>query len=82
MEVMVKAFLSRFPDKPTVYKLPIPKGGEERALITIQHTFPKWSKNYFGGTHLCHEFEENRIAQAKQVASIATTKGYSGSYTR
>lgn len=32
-------------------------------------------KNYFGGTHLCHEFEENRIAQARQVASIATTKG-------
>lgn len=24
---------------------------------------------------MCHEFEENRIAQAKQVASITTTKG-------
>ncbi|MCT3760160.1 endonuclease/exonuclease/phosphatase family protein [Elizabethkingia anophelis] len=70
-----EGILSRFPDKPNVYQLPIPKGGEERALITIQHTFPNGQKIVFGGTHLCHEFEENRIAQAKQVASIATTKG-------
>ncbi|AQX06422.1 endonuclease [Elizabethkingia meningoseptica] len=69
-----EGILSRFPDQPTVYKLPIPKGGEERAFITIQHTFPNGKTITFGGTHLCHEFEDNRIAQVKEVAAIATAK--------
>ena len=47
-----EGILSRFPDKPNVYQLPIPKGGEERALITIQHTFPNGQK-LFSEAHIC-----------------------------
>lgn len=67
-----EGILSRFPSTPKTYNLVTPKGGEGRALITIEHTFPNGKKIVFGGTHLCHEFEENRNAQISEVAEIAT----------
>ncbi|MCF3109144.1 endonuclease/exonuclease/phosphatase family protein [Niabella sp. CC-SYL272] len=65
-----EGLLSRYPGKPVVHHLPIPAGGEGRALITIEHRFPNGKKMVFAGTHLCHEFDENRQAQAKAVADI------------
>lgn len=58
--------------QPIVYHLPIPMGGEPRAMIAIEHIFPNGKKMMFAGTHLCHEFEENRIAQAKEITNILT----------
>lgn len=65
-----EGLLSKYPASPVVYHLPTPAGGEGRALITIEHKFANGKKMVFAGTHLCHEFEENRKAQAKAVADI------------
>ena len=74
MVVMVKVF---YPDSRTnqlFISCQFLKEEKKKSLNYDTTHFPKWSKIIFGGTHLCHEFEENRIAQAKQVASITTTK--------
>jgi len=65
-----EGLLSKYPATPVVHHLPVPAGGEGRALITIEHRFPNGQKMVFAGTHLCHEFEENRNAQAQAVADI------------
>ncbi len=65
-----EGILSRFPVKAVNYNLPIPKGGEVRALLMIEHTFPNGQKIIFAGTHLCHEFSENRLAQSKDICDI------------
>ena len=65
-----EGILSRFPAHSTNSILPIPKGGEERALLSIEHTFPNGQKIIFAGTHLCHEFAENRLAQAEAICSL------------
>lgn len=65
-----EGILSRFPVQAVNYDLPIPKGGEGRALLTIAHTFPNGKKMIFAGTHLCHEFQENRLAQAEAICTI------------
>lgn len=65
-----EGLLSRYPAKPVVHHLPTPAGGEGRALITIEHRFPNGKKMVFAGTHLCHEFDENRNAQAQAVTDI------------
>lgn len=69
-----EGMLSRFPAVPVVYHLPTPKGGEPRAMIAIEHTFANGRKMVFAGTHFCHEFEENRIAQAADVVRILADK--------
>ena len=65
-----EGILSRFPVQALNYDLPIPKGGEGRALLTIAHTFPNGKKIVFAGTHLCHQFPENRLAQAEAICTI------------
>ncbi|MGC4231449.1 MAG: endonuclease/exonuclease/phosphatase family protein [Niabella sp.] len=67
-----EGLLSKYPAKPVVHHLPVPEGGEGRALIVIEHKFPNGRKIAFAGTHLCHEFEGNRLAQARAVADIMT----------
>jgi len=67
-----EGLLSKYPAEPVVHSLPVPHGGEGRALIVIEHRFPNGRKIAFAGTHLCHEFEENRLAQARAVADIMT----------
>ncbi|WP_194777301.1 endonuclease/exonuclease/phosphatase family protein [Pararhodonellum marinum] len=47
--------------------LPTPLGGEGRALALATLTLDDGSKLSFGGTHLCHEFEENRTAQVTAI---------------
>ncbi len=70
-----EGLLSRVGGQPEVSILETPAGGEPRALIAITHTFSNGKKMVFAGTHLCHEFEENKLAQAKQVARILGEKG-------
>jgi endonuclease/exonuclease/phosphatase family metal-dependent hydrolase len=65
-----EGILSRFPTSATKSILPIPKGGEHRAFLSVEHTFPNGQKIIFAGTHLCHEFAENRLAQAETICSI------------
>jgi len=65
-----EGILSRFPVKAVKYNLPIPKGGEVRALLIIEHTFSNGQELIFAGTHLCHEFAENRLAQSKAICDI------------
>ncbi len=65
-----EGLLSKYPAIPVVHHLPVPAGGEGRALIVVEHQLPNGRKMAFGGTHLCHEFEQNRLEQAKAVADI------------
>lgn len=65
-----EGILSRFPVKAVNYNLPFPKGGEERALLLVEHHFPNGQKLIFAGTHLCHEFSENRLAQSSAIRKI------------
>ncbi|NML23532.1 endonuclease [Pseudoflavitalea sp. G-6-1-2] len=69
-----EGLLSRYADTSAVYHLPIPKGGEPRAMIAIRHTFPNGRQIVFGATHLCHEYEENRMAQVKEIAATLAAK--------
>lgn len=62
-----EGLLSRKPAKATVTTLPTPKGGEPRALIYIDYTIAKNKKIIFAGTHLCHQYDENRVAQTEQI---------------
>ncbi|NGP89177.1 endonuclease/exonuclease/phosphatase family protein [Fodinibius halophilus] len=56
--------------------LPIPKGGEPRTLLLARYPVNKQQFITFGGTHLCHQHHENRIAQMKRINSF-----FSGSET-
>ena len=62
--------LSRWPAEAKRDTLPIPEGGEGRALLSITHTLSDGRKLVFAGTHLCHQFEANRIAQVEAINAI------------
>ncbi len=47
--------------------LPIPQGGEDRAVLMVNAKIDNGKKFTFAGTHLCHQFSENRVAQAKKI---------------
>lgn len=65
-----EGILSRYPGDVVNYKLPNTKGGEGRALLTLEHILPNGLKIIFAGTHLCHEFSENRLEQINGIVSI------------
>jgi endonuclease/exonuclease/phosphatase family metal-dependent hydrolase len=67
-----EGLLSRHPAVLKVYHLPTPAGGEGRAMITVSSTLPNGKKIVFGGTHLCHEFEKNRVAQTEKIVELLT----------
>ncbi len=48
-----------------------PEGGEPRAVAWAKIELKTEEELYFGGTHLCHEFEGNRMAQMKELFSYA-----------
>jgi endonuclease/exonuclease/phosphatase family metal-dependent hydrolase len=52
-------------------KLPNPAGGEPRAIAWVKAELRSMEEFYFGATHLCHEFEVNRIAQIDSILSHA-----------
>jgi len=47
--------------------LPTPKGGEPRALVMVKYPLKNGDTLTFGGTHLCHQYEGNRVAQVKAI---------------
>ncbi len=51
--------------------LSTPAGGEPRAVAWAKIELKSEEELYFGGTHLCHEFEENRLAQLKEIIAYA-----------
>ena len=51
--------------------LPTPAGGEPRAAAWVKIQLENKQELYFGATHLCHQFEENRTAQVAAVMSYA-----------
>ena len=51
--------------------LPNPAGGEPRSMAWVKAELKTLEEFYFGGTHLCHEFEENRIAQLDSILAYA-----------
>jgi endonuclease/exonuclease/phosphatase family metal-dependent hydrolase len=51
--------------------LPSPAGGEPRAIAWVKAELKTLEEFYFGATHLCHEYEENRIAQLDSILSYA-----------
>lgn len=59
--------LSRYPAKAVNHALPNPEGGEGRALLTIRAEVPGVGPLLFAGTHLCHQFDANKLAQAEAI---------------
>lgn len=52
-------------------KLPTPAGGEPRAAAWVKIELKSRKELYFGATHLCHEFPENRLAQIEAITHYA-----------
>jgi endonuclease/exonuclease/phosphatase family metal-dependent hydrolase len=65
-----EGILSRTKLSHKVHKLPNPEGGEGRALVQVEYQLPNGKTIIFAGTHLCHQFDKNRIAQAKAIRQI------------
>lgn len=53
--------------------LPTPAEGEPRAAAFAKAELKTLEEFYFGGTHLCHQFEENRAAQVDSLFAYAET---------
>ncbi|MFD2920154.1 endonuclease/exonuclease/phosphatase family protein [Terrimonas rubra] len=68
--------LTKKPATVTRYALPIPKGGEGRAMLQVQQKLANGRTIVFAGNHLCHEFDVNRIDQIKTVDSITQKSAY------
>ncbi|MCW9707825.1 endonuclease/exonuclease/phosphatase family protein [Fodinibius salsisoli] len=64
-----EGLLSKKPLKSQKVMLPIPKGGEKRAALYVEGETSSGQPFIFAGTHLCHQYEENRLAQAGAVNS-------------
>ena len=56
--------------------LPTPVGGEPRAAAWVKVELRNQQRLYFAGTHLCHQFPENRLAQIEALTSYADTLAY------
>lgn len=68
--------LTKKPAIVTRYSLPIPNGGEGRAMLQVQQKMSNGKTVVFAGNHLCHQFDVNRIAQIKAVDSISKKLSY------
>ena len=62
-----EGLLSRKQLKKNKIMLPIPEGGEPRALLMVSYPLRDGRNLTFGGTHLCHQFEDNRVAQMQAI---------------
>ncbi len=69
-----EGILSRNPAIFESYSLPTPKGGEGRSMAVAKVKFTN-KELIFAGTHLCHEFSENRTAQAIAAEETLSTIG-------
>ena len=55
----------------TTLPLPTPVGGEPRAAAWAKIELRDRKELFFGATHLCHQFPENRIAQLDSIMRYA-----------
>jgi endonuclease/exonuclease/phosphatase family metal-dependent hydrolase len=62
-----EGLLSKRSLTPEKVMLPIPKGGEKRTLLFAEARTKSGQPFIFAGTHLCHQYEENRIAQVRAI---------------
>lgn len=62
-----EAVFSRFPVEFESIMLPTPKGGEGRSMAVAHVQLEGGIKITFAGTHLCHEFVDNRSAQVRAI---------------
>lgn len=65
-----EGILSRFPAQSQRFDLPTPEGGENRALLVVEHCYPNGQKIIFCGTHFCHEYAKNQEAQAEALCDL------------
>lgn len=65
-----EAILTRKPSKHIVQILPNPAGGEPRSIVYAQVIAGKNKKLLFAGTHLCHQFLPNKMAQVQKIDEI------------
>jgi endonuclease/exonuclease/phosphatase family metal-dependent hydrolase len=65
-----EGLLSKNPVQAKVALLPSPAGGEPRSLIYTNTRLMNGQNIIIGGTHLCHEFNENRVAQVESITNI------------
>ena len=65
-----EGLLSKNPVLAKVAVLPSPAGGEPRSLIYANIRLMNGQNIIIGGTHLCHEFNENRVAQVESINTI------------
>ncbi len=65
-----EGILSREPVQIRKVMLPIPNGGEDRAMLIAETTMSNGETFLFAGTHLCHQFPENRLAQAEKINEV------------
>lgn len=63
-----EAMLLKQPNVVFRQKLPNPKGGEVRSMIAAQQNVGKKSVIMLG-THLCHQYTENRMAQLEAIVA-------------
>ncbi|UCS93643.1 endonuclease/exonuclease/phosphatase family protein [Echinicola marina] len=62
-----EGLLSKYPAKMSKLDLPIPEGGEGRTMALATAKMPDGTEITFGATHLCHQYETNRIAQSEAI---------------
>lgn len=65
-----EGMLSREPVQVRKVMLPIPSGGEDRAMLIVETTMSNGESLLFAGTHLCHQFSENRLAQVEKINEV------------
>lgn len=65
-----EGLLSRHDALMSQIQLPTPEGGEGRAMALATFTFENGQRITFGATHLCHEYEENRVTQTGAVVKF------------
>jgi endonuclease/exonuclease/phosphatase family metal-dependent hydrolase len=69
-----EGILTKHPAIFESYSLPTPKGGEGRSLAVAKVKFGNRDL-IFAGTHLCHEYSENRTAQVISIKEILEGSG-------
>ncbi|SMO54392.1 Metal-dependent hydrolase, endonuclease/exonuclease/phosphatase family [Fodinibius sediminis] len=62
-----EGLLSKVPLETQKIMLPVPKGGEDRALLFAKVQTSSGHHLIVGGTHLGHQFSENRLAQVVRI---------------
>jgi len=68
-----EGLLSRQPLESQKVMLPNPKGGEKRAMLYVKAHTSTGQAFIFAGTHLGHQFKENRVAQVKAINEYFST---------